>query len=133
MKILTDQLVSDGVAPDAISVDASIDCRYLGQGYELSVPLGASSAEAVRRVSDDFADLHQERYGHANRSEPVELVTLRIAAQGKYPHQGQGTSVTTTDRIDPAALLGVAEVTLPGVQAAGQTPVYDRSLLVPWQ
>lgn len=130
-KVLTDQLVSDGVAPDAISVDASIDCRYLGQGYELGVPLAALSAEHVRRVSDDFADLHLERYGHANRSEPVELVTLRIAAQGRYPHQGQATSAAPTETVDPAALLGMAEVTLPGAQSTDQTPVYDRSLLVP--
>ena len=114
-----------------VSIDASIDCRYLGQGYELGIPLATPSAENVRRVSDDFADLHQERYGHANRSEPVQSVTLRIAAHGKYPHQRRATSVTTTKRVDPAALIGMAEVTLPGVQSASQTPVYNRCLLEP--
>ncbi len=130
-KILTDQLISDGIPADAISVDASIDCRYLGQGYELSVPLSALSAEHVSRLSEAFADLHQERYGHANRAEPVELVTLRVAAQGRYPHQGETVTATLTEAVDPKALIGTAEVTLPGSDSSTQTAVYDRSLLKP--
>ena len=130
-KILTDQLVSDGVAPDAVSVDASVDCRYLGQGYELSVPLSGVTKEHVSRLSEEFAAMHQERYGHANRAEPVELVTLRIAAQGKYPHQGRTVRATLTDTIDPAARIGTAELTLPGSESSNQTAVYDRSLLMP--
>lgn len=130
-KVLTDQLISDGVAPDAISVDASIDCRYLGQGYELSVPLLALTTDHVSRLSDDFADLHQERYGHANREEPVELVTLRIAANGRYPHQAESAATVMTETVDPAALIGTAEVTLPGSGSSTPTAVFDRDLLVP--
>jgi N-methylhydantoinase A len=130
-KVLADQLVSDGIDAGAITMDASIDCRYLGQGYELSVPLAALSVDQVSRVGEDFADLHQERYGHANRAEPVELVTLRIAAHGKYPHQGRNVREATTEAVDPAALIGMAEVTLPGAESTSPTPVYDRSRLVP--
>lgn len=130
-KELTEQLISDGVAPDAISVDASIDCRYLGQGYELSVPLPALTTKHVNGLSDDFADLHQERYGHANREEPVELVTLRIAAHGRYPHHEQRVAVNTTETVDPAALIATAEVTLPGSGSTSPTAVFDRDLLVP--
>ncbi len=130
-KILTDQLVSDGVAADAVSIDASVDCRYLGQGYELSVPLPGVTKEHVSRLVDHFADLHQERYGHANRAEPVELVTLRIAAQGRYPHQGRTVTAALTEIVDPAALLRTAEVTLPGSESSSQTAIYDRSLLMP--
>ena len=81
---LTGQLVHDGVDRAEVELDASIDCRYVGQGFELNVPLAATTRDGLAQLSGDFGDLHEARYGHANRTEPVELVTLRISALGTY-------------------------------------------------
>jgi N-methylhydantoinase A len=48
------------------------DLRYRGQSFELTVPLGADVAESFHRA-------HEERYGHADRARPLELVAVRTA------------------------------------------------------
>jgi N-methylhydantoinase A len=48
------------------------DLRYLGQSFELTVPLGEDAAEAFHRA-------HEERYGYADRERPLELVAVRTA------------------------------------------------------
>ena len=67
---------------DDIRVTAALDCRYVGQGYELRVPLpdGRFAADAL----DTFRRLHEQEYGHAFPS-PVEVVNLRVTATGVRP------------------------------------------------
>jgi N-methylhydantoinase A len=48
------------------------DLRYLGQSFELTVPLGGDVAEAFHRT-------HEEQYGYADRARDVELVAVRTA------------------------------------------------------
>jgi N-methylhydantoinase A len=48
------------------------DLRYVGQSFELSIPLGADVAERFHRA-------HEERYGYADRDRGVELVAIRTA------------------------------------------------------
>ncbi len=51
----------------------SVDVRYRGQGYELSVPFSA-------RLLHRFHREHQRRYGYSHPGREVELVTLRLRA-----------------------------------------------------
>src|SRR5438067_6597014 len=48
------------------------DLRYAGQSFELTVPLGEDLAEAFHRA-------HEERYGYADRSRELELISVRTA------------------------------------------------------
>ena len=48
------------------------DLRYVGQSFELTVPLGADLAETFHRA-------HAEGYGYADRGRAVELVAVRTA------------------------------------------------------
>jgi len=75
-------LAEDGVARDEISVVAGLDCRYVGQGYELRVllPGGRFSQEALA----GFHRLHELEYGHAS-GDPIEIVNLRVTASGRRP------------------------------------------------
>lgn len=57
------------------------DCRYPGQGYELTV-LIAGDGDAATRA---FHALHQERFGHADADRPVELVNVRVVASRASP------------------------------------------------
>lgn len=50
---------------------ASVDLRYVGQGYELNVP---HSSNALA----DFHALHHRRYGYSNADTPVEVVNVRV-------------------------------------------------------
>jgi N-methylhydantoinase A len=52
--------------------EGEADLRYVGQSFELTVPLGDDLEEAFHRA-------HEERYGYADRGRPVELVAVRTA------------------------------------------------------
>lgn len=81
------QLKRDGVAEDAVQILHAADCRYVGQGYELRVPMpaGELTSETIKRVWDEFNGLHKEEYGHAFPGNPIELVNIRVVATGHLP------------------------------------------------
>jgi len=61
------------VGPDAV-VETAVDCRYVGQSHELTVP-----------TVDAFAAEHQRRNGYERRDTPVEIVALRARATSNSP------------------------------------------------
>jgi N-methylhydantoinase A len=81
------QLRRDGVAEVDIRIRHAADCRYLGQGYELRVPMpeGHLDAGSIRRLREEFNRLHREEYGHAFPDNPIELVNIRVVATGRLP------------------------------------------------
>ncbi|MDQ3028482.1 MAG: hydantoinase/oxoprolinase family protein [Actinomycetota bacterium] len=54
------------------------DCRYLGQSHELRLDLVAGADIAAL-----LDDAHREAYGYAMPNETVEVVTLRVVAEGE--------------------------------------------------
>ncbi|MGH2667550.1 MAG: hydantoinase/oxoprolinase family protein, partial [Gemmatimonadales bacterium] len=54
------------------------DCRFVGQGYEVTVPAPADDPAALAAA---FRQAHDARYGHADSDQPVELVNLRVTAE----------------------------------------------------
>ncbi|GAB4125703.1 MAG: hydantoinase/oxoprolinase family protein [Acidobacteriota bacterium] len=73
-----EELIHQGFAPDDIELARSVDARYLGQSYEINVPL---SDEWVK----DFHRRHEQLYGYANPSLPVEVVSLRVRGRARFP------------------------------------------------
>jgi N-methylhydantoinase A len=75
-----------GVAPHRRTFARSVDARYARQAYELTVPVaGAVDATAVKQIAEAFHDRHRRTYGHDNRTEPVQLVNVRVTAIGAIP------------------------------------------------
>jgi N-methylhydantoinase A len=52
--------------------DGDADLRYVGQSFELTVPLQPELASA-------FHAAHEARYGYADREREIELVAVRTA------------------------------------------------------
>ena len=75
------RLEAEGFTPPARRIDRALDLRYLGQAFELSVPVpaGALDLDAIAR---QFHERHLLTYGHADPAGDVELVNVRIAAHG---------------------------------------------------
>jgi N-methylhydantoinase A len=99
----------------------SADLRYKGEGFELNVPFGPEMAT-------QFHLLHQRRYGFANDSRPVQIVTVRVRMvapsevfeQERQPlREGDGIR----------AMLGKRSVYFEGNFQL--TRIYDRDRLVP--
>jgi N-methylhydantoinase A len=86
---LTDEaeatLSNEGVESAAMSFQRSIDMRYVGQEFSLSIPfteeeISLGDPVAVRQR---FGELHQHRYGHAADDEEAEIVNLRVTGYGQ--------------------------------------------------
>jgi N-methylhydantoinase A len=116
-----------GVAAERRRFERSIDARYERQSYELAVPVAsrALDAAALRDIADAFHDRHRRTYGHDNRSEPVQLVSLRVTAIGAIPPLTIGTA---TAPAGSQAVKGRRQVWFRGTGAAEAT-VYDRAHL----
>jgi len=52
--------------------EGEADLRYPGQSFELTIPLGPG-------LADRFHSAHEERYGYADPTQPLELVAVRTA------------------------------------------------------
>jgi N-methylhydantoinase A len=63
------------------------DVRYRRQAYELTVPIAedAITRATLDELAEAFHARHEQTYGHANRSERVQLVNLRLTALGRLP------------------------------------------------
>jgi N-methylhydantoinase A len=123
------QLALDGIAPTRATFHAGVDCRYLGQGHELSIPLSETGARAIGGLAGSFREAHLARYGHASSAEPVEAVTLRLSAVGRLDHPRRAAIArgAASRRPDSAsAARGERAVLLPGSARRVTLPVWWR-------
>jgi N-methylhydantoinase A len=73
-----------GVARERRRFERAVDARYPRQSHELAVPVPARpvDAAALHEIAKGFHDRHLHTYGHDNRSEPVQIVSVRVTAIG---------------------------------------------------
>jgi N-methylhydantoinase A len=120
------ELRADGVAAEAIYFLRSLDLRYLGQAYELNVPLPDDGPviDAIRRA---FHARYLTTYGHASEDEEVQVVSVRVAALGRVP-KPPVESINQNGSLE-SARLGVRPIYF--VDGFKETPLYERDLLAP--
>lgn len=123
-----EQFESDGIPAENVTAVATIDCRYRGQGFELNIPVPDWTPETLERVPALFHAAHEERYGHSNAEEPVEIVTVRLTSNGGIERPAAGAIDVESRELPSDAVLDTREVILPGT---GSTPVplIDRGRL----
>lgn len=98
------------------------DCRYPGQGYEVTVPLDGDGGSA----SDTFHRMHHERFGHADRDRAVEIVNVRAVAMG------HAAPVALRPAAVSRATPGTLEAMVPGTILRGDVTIagYDTTVRV---
>jgi N-methylhydantoinase A len=77
----------DGIEAQFVTYRSAADVRYVGQGYELRVPLpdhriGDGDIAHLRSL---FDDLHAREYGHAFPASDLEIVNVRVSGVGEVP------------------------------------------------
>ena len=115
-----------GHAPGDLTLDFSVDVRYVGQGYELRVPIDPAEVDrgGVAVLTDRFHALHDQQYGHSFQNASVEAISFRLVARCPRPAQ-----VIERHARDEAPCGGSRSVALPG--ASGTYPVLARGGLAP--
>ena len=123
-------VVRDAAVAGGVTFARSVDARYVGQGYELTVPVppGPLDAAALARVRAAFDEVYAARYGYANRAEPVEAVTWKLAAIGGAPRVALAKA---TGGGRDGGLKGRRRAWFPETRGWMECPVYDRYALAP--
>jgi N-methylhydantoinase A len=101
-------LAAEGFLPDKMDFQHSLDMRYLGQAYELNIPVGPLSSIG-RDVIFTFHRAHEMRYGYHHENKPVEIVNVRCRATGitdKPPSQ-KIASRSRTRLLLPGQIMGL--------------------------
>jgi len=76
------ELAREGHDRDAIQITRAADLRYVGQSFELRIPLGPGPLDsaALADLAERFGAEHERTYGHRAASDPIEVVNIRITA-----------------------------------------------------
>ena len=90
---LRNQFETDNIDPDAARYLRYTDIHYVGQGYELRVPVpgGEVNEETIQETLAAFHALHYSEYGHSFPDSPVEFVNIRVTGIGPMPKIGTPT------------------------------------------
>ena len=88
------------VGPDAV-VETAVDCRYVGQSHELTVP-----------TVDAFPAEHQRRNGYVRGDAPVEVVALRAHATSSRPLPPEDLPVPDRGEVTGEAVVAEADCTV---------------------
>lgn len=120
----------DDIAPECRVLTRTADLRYLGQNYELPVPLpsGSITPETIKQLHDGFEAAHRQRFGFIAENEPIQVVTMRVEAAGivkkaqlnAYPDAGSDAG---------SAIVGRREVWMPETGDFVDAAVYARDRL----
>ncbi|MFP6749786.1 MAG: hydantoinase/oxoprolinase family protein [Alphaproteobacteria bacterium] len=84
---LAAQFKVDGLDEGAIEYQRGGDLRYVGQGYELRVPVadGPVDAASLQDIFKAFEAIHATEYGHVFEDSPIEIVNIRVTGIGQMP------------------------------------------------
>jgi N-methylhydantoinase A len=117
-----DRLAAENLPDDAVEFTRTLDLRYEGQSFELSVEVPGDHVDeaTLSRAAERFHERHAERYGHASPDEPLELVTVRLQARGVV----EPPTLDPPAEGDEAAPVEERTATFDGAEHA--TPVYRR-------
>jgi N-methylhydantoinase A len=116
-----------GVAAGGRKLERSVDVRYARQAYELSIAVDRRPVDeaALVQIASRFHDRHLSTYGHDNRAEPVQIVSVRLAAIGEIAPLAIREE-PTSDGIN--AIKGKREMWFRQTGAV-EAPVYDRKCM----
>ncbi len=75
-------LQEDHAEPKSATLAVTVDMRYVGQEYFLTLPAGNLDDKVLKQ----FHSLYKRTFGHSNPEELVEIVNLRLTATSAGAH-----------------------------------------------
>jgi len=76
-----------GAGAGSATLRYAADMRYVGQSYEIDVPieLGWMASGGATPLLAAFHHAHERAFGHADREAPAEIVNLRVQLRAERP------------------------------------------------
>ncbi len=125
------EVLSDaGVKREEMHFQRTADMRYVGQGYEISVPIPGRrlSIRDAKKIEDSFWQEYDRLYGRYVKNVAVEGVTWRVWAHGPLPRVDLKA---IKGRSRKESSKGTREAYFPEHKEFIKTNVYDRYALRP--
>ena len=130
-----DYVRAAGVPERDITVSLRLDMRYVGQGYEIELPLpeGALPGEVFRDLPARFAKHYESVFSTSFGDWPSEIVNWKAQARGPQPVLGRNGYVLSEfeDEKSREALKGHRSAFIPERGESILCSVYDRYALPP--
>jgi len=124
-------LERQGAAGDSITVAYTLDLRYAGQSFELSIPAAPSEQSWLDNAVRRFHRRHHEVYGYESPDHPVEIVAARLAASAR-PFETPLPSRPAVSSNPPAPRpRATRPVYFEETGGFAETPIYWRDHLAP--
>jgi N-methylhydantoinase A len=122
-------MAAEKVSPDAVTISYFADVCYIGQSYNLEIPLDAGEADPAGRLYRDFLAAHDRVYGHS-----VEIPAKVVGVRTVHRAGGSEIPATMVGEMRLAASGGRAEIGRRDIMVAGEAgfvsaAVYDRDAL----
>ena len=79
------QFEADRISLSSVTFERFAELRYVGQGYELKVPIAETvmTEDGLAALWQAFHHAHATEYGHAFEANPIEIVNLRVSGVGR--------------------------------------------------
>jgi N-methylhydantoinase A len=131
----------------AAAILRSVDLKYLGQSFELTVAMPEAGTPSIaREIAERFESEHERTYGHRAAGDPIQIVNLRMTARvqgGDRPPVAIKGGASSARRNRPAYFgqrRGVVSTPVVGRGDLDRTPrpgpllveEYDATTLVPF-
>jgi len=121
----------EGYSLDQLSFEFTMDVRYLGQGYELSISVGTISDVGdgdVRIVRQRFDETHERMLGHSAPDEQAEAVNYRLRASAQVVKAKLRAHVAADGPVD-VAMVGERQICFDAAAGTIACPIYKRAML----
>jgi N-methylhydantoinase A len=125
-------MASERLPAESVAFERSCDMRYVGQAFEVNVPLENGrklDAPGLAALMERFHQEHRRLYGQSAEKEPVEFVNFRVTALGhapKIPIKEIGTAAT-----DPPKPKGERRAYFGKERGWQRCPIFERARLGP--
>ena len=124
-----EKLRNDGFIDANIVLERSVDVRYHGQSYELTLSIPKYLKKLEKEFLNNFHILHEQRYGYSIIDEEIELVNVRLTATGKVVEPKLSSLATGGTRPPEYAYTGSRKIILEQGEPIS-VPVIDRHQLL---
>lgn len=118
-------MAAERVKAEDVTISYYADVCYIGQSYNLEIPLQLDVADLGDRIYRDFLQAHDRVYGHSVEV-PAKIVNVRTV------HRAGGSDVLNEMRFKPSGgpgELGRREILVSGAPEPVTATIYDRGAL----
>lgn len=131
---------AEHVESDQRIADLWFDMRYIGQNFELRVPVRRDDwakftgddlrdSFELQSLIESFFAVHERSYGFYNPDDPIEVVNIRLSAIGQQVSVFENTQASTGDAVPLPSSQAIRSVVFDGLDAV-PTPCFWRDDLL---